>query len=152
MNKVYREGDEIVITEEMLAAVEEKDRALLNARLSDSVSWRDKTFRERFPPGTKGICYANRINRTMGLLCIRWNGPNGQRETNVHLMEKAGLKFEHPEFEELSLMDCDEALLGPEELVEKGMRLAGMSEAEANDILEKVEAGMNRYDVVFYIP
>jgi hypothetical protein len=133
MEKIYKDGDEIVITEEV------------NKKLAE----RSLHLEADFPVGLRGKCYTRRFDRQTGWLCIKWESGN---KTSVTIFQTAGLKFEHPDIEELDLMECPKELLSPKELVTRGLREMGYDKWTVEDMLHDIEHVMNDNDIVFYIP
>jgi hypothetical protein len=133
-NKVYKDGDEIIITEE------------LNKRLVEKL---DKLFDRDYPVGMRGVCYAKRFDRDTGWLCIEWDSG---KHTNAHFLKEIGLNFEQPSFKKLDLMECPIELLSPSELVLRGIIEYGYTERAAESIFEDLEHVMNKLEIVFYQP
>lgn len=131
--KVYKDGDEIVITKE------------LNKKLVEKADF----YGRDYPVGMRGVCYAKRFDRDTGWLCIEWDSG---KHTNAHFLKEMGLIFEQPVFEELDLMECPVEILSPSELVFRGMVEHGYKSWEAELIFKDLELVMNKLEVVFYQP
>lgn len=100
--------------------------------------------------GEEGTCFAQRLDRNSGQMAIKWD--SGVK-TNVYFLRKAGLNFEEPKFETLSIKECPEEFLSDTELVIKGlMEIKGISEYQANQVVEKLYPAMNKYGIIFYRP
>ena len=134
--KVYKEGDEITMTEEMLQKLE--------ADVLAGAWWRNGV-----PAGTRGRCYVERVNRHFGMMCVRWS--NGVK-TNIFKLEETDLKFEDVKMPTLELRESPVEYLSDQEKVMRGMLEEGVYMETAFDAIEAVLKGMKRYGVVFYVP
>ncbi len=137
---MYKVGDEIIITKEMIFALMEVEKG--KGRSLFSKDW-DAWL------GRKGVCYAQRLDRLHGQMAIDW-GEN--EKTNVYWLEDIGLEFEKPEFLEQSIMEADEGDLTTTELVIKALIEDGWCEEHAIDRVKEINEAMSKRGIVFYIP
>lgn len=132
--RIYKVGDEFILTEEIISKMR---------------SWDQEQWRLRLKDGKiKGKCYPRRLDRIFGRMCIWWEDG---LETNVYAFEPMAY-FEPVTFDELSVLECPVDLLSARECVLRGLMETGDSLESAERIVYSVLRGMDKYGVVFYIP
>lgn len=133
---IYKAGDEIILTEEIVSKMKNWDVSFWRARLEQG--------------RVKGVCFPYRTSRASGRMAIKWKKDG--LETNVYALEAAGVLFEKLEFGEISILKCPIQYLSARECVLRGMLEAGETPESAALLMTSVEQGMDKYDVVFYQP
>jgi hypothetical protein len=152
----FRDGDKIVITPEMQAAIIDAQikRSLKINRTKEGEISIAEWCREKYPINSTAEFFASRQNRTFGVLAFKVQG--SQQEYNCETLRSAGFIFEEPTFPELSLKECPEDYLDDRELVLKGLLeihdWEGWVEKDAEEALKEVEEAMSKYGIVFYRP
>jgi hypothetical protein len=151
--KIYLEdGDSIYITKKMYDLACTKAKENIYYMFDGSRGKFDKPF------PFIGKISAKRFDRFMGRLIITWEGAKeGLEVTNTHWLadpiEGLGLLFIQPEFEELSIMNCNTEWLTEKELVIKEYALQnGLPEKESRFLIDIVESAMGKHGIVFYRP
>jgi hypothetical protein len=138
IERIYRVGDRFEVTEDMMENLRETGgHAMLGPWMR---------------AGRTGTCYAHRFDRDRGHMCIEWDTDG--HKTNVHMFEKAGVKFEKPEFELLAIDDpaAFDLLSTTEQVILGLMEEMEITEEEARTLLGPIYTAMERYGIVFYIP
>lgn len=154
----YEEGDEILITKEIYDNGSDRGRELIRSMFGTDKFIKDVgcNFDQLLP--FKGTISAERMDRFMGQLVIEWQGTILKgRKTNTHWLENKidgmGLHFIHPEFEEISIMNCEDKYLTERELVVKTYALQnGLPEEESKFLIGIVQSAMSKHGIVFYRP
>jgi len=158
----YEDGDEIVITKRDYDNGSDRGRELI--RYMNSNEKLDlRSFLANLQPDEVimiGKISSQRMNRFMGQLVIEWKGQGLKEDwktTNTHWLENTidgmGLRFIHPEFEQLSIMNCEDKYLHERELVIKTYALQnGLPEKESEFLIGIVESAMSKHGIVFYQP
>lgn len=134
-SKMYKVGDKITITQEMV----------------NKLNVKENTYYYDRRLGKTGVCYAQRIDRTHGQMAIDW-GEGENEKTNVYWLEDIGLEFEMPEFLELPICFCLEEWLSDRELVIRSLMEQGDDEENANRKVDEISKAMEKYGIVFYRP
>jgi hypothetical protein len=161
-HEYYEDGDEIVITHDTyMAKMGNDDEAyrLIGYILEQKAKNHNVSILKRVLFPLKAKLKALRLDRTMGQLVAEWgigedkDGCDPWKTTNVYHLEKLGLKFIHPEFDEIPLMNADDKWLTERELVVKTYALQnGLPEKEAEFLVSIVESAMGKHGIVFYRP
>ena len=154
----YEDGDEILITKEIYDNGSDRGRELIRSMFGTDTFIKDVgcNFDQLFP--FKGIISSQRMDRFMGQLVIEWQGTILKgRKTNTHWLENTidgmGIRFIHPEFEEISIMNCEDKYLTERELVVKTYALQnGLPEEESKFLIGIVQSAMSKHGIVFYRP
>lgn len=110
---------------------------------------------QNFP--IKGTIKKERFDRTINVLCIKWDEKHIKDESwgsmSIHVLQKLGFKFIPPENEEVSILECEEKYLSAEEIVLKYLMIDNdWTQTEAEEYLKPVEKAMNKAHAVFYQP
>ena len=134
---MLKAGDTIEITDSMFLKLLQKYKAGLWTPLK---------------VGAKGKLMPRRDSRKGGYMCIFWN--NG-KTSSCKILDDLGIKYETPKFDEISLDDCCDELLGEQELIRKYLRKKYDTPAKkytADVWLDLIISIMNELDIVFYEP
>lgn len=135
----YREGDTLVITQEIYDALAEADSGLV--RYAD------------IKVGLKGTIERRRMGLDYGMLVVHWeevlSGLGAY--TNCLDLAKIGLVFETPRFKRLKVTEAPVEILSETERVERALTetYGGL---RAQKLMAIVVEAMNKHGVVFYRP